>query len=297
MKEENQKLRGIEIRDKRNGDWLWIHKCVIECWAKIIKPQGITLYCLLANSDFSQHHPGIVYPSQKRMAEVLGWSRQTVNKWIGVLEENKLITIEKRGRYYLIYYLNKVKCPNSKNGVHRDVKLALHLKRVSNPENQMSNSVNSDVKQHDTNKKKEKEQIKNSMSDKPTGWQLEKEVEKLLKDPRRHIQIIGVWIKEKGLRPENAEQMQSIIRRNLRPARLLNGYTNEDIKETIEALKRTEYLKKFTLETCLKYIDEIIVQKKKQGRKIVRFEEIKRPDGSVVMRPIYGDSNPQLQKK
>lgn len=160
MKEENQKLKGIEIRDRRNGDWLWIHKCVIECWAKIIKPQGVTLYCLLANFDFNPEHPGIVYPNQKTMADRLGWSRQTVNKWIGILERNKLITIEKRSRYYLIYYLNKVKCPNSKNGIHRDIKRALHLKKGSNFGNQMSNSANSDVKQRNTNKKKEKEQIK-----------------------------------------------------------------------------------------------------------------------------------------
>lgn len=125
-----------------------------------------------------------------------------------------------------------------------------------------------------------------NMSAKPTDWQLEKEIEKLLKDPRRHIQVIGVWIKEKGLNPENAEQMQSLIKRNLKPARLLNGYTNEDIHETVKVIKNTEYLKKWTLETIAKYIDEVVAQKKKQGRRIIRFEEIKRSDGSVAMRPI-----------
>lgn len=131
-----------------------------------------------------------------------------------------------------------------------------------------------------------------SMSSEATGWQLKEEIEKLLKDPRRHIQVIGVWIKEKGLRPENNEQMQSIIRRNLRPARLLNGYNNEDIHETVEVIKNTDYLKKFTLETVAKYIDEVVAQKKKQGRKIIRFEEVKRPDGSVVMRPVYEETKP-----
>lgn len=118
-------------------------------------------------------------------------------------------------------------------------------------------------------------------------WNLEIEIEKLLKDQRRHIQVIGIWIKEKGLKPENVEQMQSIIMRNLRPAQLLNGYTNENIHETITVIKNTEYLRKFTLETVAKYIDEVIAQKKKQGRKIIRFEEIRRSDGSAAMRPIY----------
>lgn len=143
-----------------------------------------------------------------------------------------------------------------------------------------------------TDLKKEKNR-KNTPTLKPKDtsvlWDLKKETEKLLKDPKRHIQIIGLWIQEKGLQPENAEQMQSLIKRNLRPACLLNGYSNEDIRETIKILKNTEYLKKFTLETCLKYIDEVVAQKKKQGRQIIRFEEIKRPDGSIVVRPIYAE--------
>jgi len=126
----------------------------------------------------------------------------------------------------------------------------------------------------------------NSMSSKPTDWNLEKEVKKILTDPKRHIQVIGVWIKETELKPENSEQIQSIIKRNLRPAKLLNGYKNEDIKETIKVLKNTDYLKKFTLETVAKYIDEVISKKKKEGPKIIRFEQI-RKDGRVVMRPIY----------
>jgi len=131
-----------------------------------------------------------------------------------------------------------------------------------------------------------------NMSAEPTDWQLKEETEKLLKDPRRHIQVIGVWIKEADLRPENHEQMQSIIHRNLRPAKLLNGYTNEDIHETVRVIKNTDYLKKFTLETVAKYIDEVVAQKKKRGRRIIRFEEIRQPDGSVAMRPIYEKAKP-----
>jgi DNA-binding MarR family transcriptional regulator len=126
-----------------------------------------------------------------------------------------------------------------------------------------------------------------SLSGKPTHWDLKEEREKLVKDQKRHIQIVGLWIKERDLQPENAEQMQSLIKRNLRPARLLNGYSNEDIQETIKVLKNTDYLRKFTLETVAKYIDEIVAQKEKRGPKIIRYEEIRKPSGNVVMRPIY----------
>ena len=119
-----------------------------------------------------------------------------------------------------------------------------------------------------------------------TDWNLATEIEKLLSDQRRHIQIIGLWIKEMAWRPQNAEQLESLIKRNLKPAVLLKGYPNENIIETIKILRRTEYLKKFTLETVAKYIDEIVAQKKK-GQKIARYEEIKKSDGQIVMRAIY----------
>jgi len=140
----------------------------------------------------------------------------------------------------------------------------------------------------DTQKKNpiEEEPIKN-MSDKPT-FPPKEEIEKLLTDKRRHIQIIGLWIQEMNLKPENQEQIQSIIHRNSRPASLLKGYKNEDIQETIKILKRTEYLQgHFGIETISKYIDGIVANRKKQGPKILKWEEVRYPNGQIKMKPIY----------
>jgi len=126
-----------------------------------------------------------------------------------------------------------------------------------------------------------------TMSDKSTSWVLEEELEKLLTDHKRYIQIIGVWIKEMNFRPENKDQMQSIIKRFLRPAKLLEGYNNDDIIETIRVLRNTQYITKFTPETISKYIDEVVANKKKEGAKILRFEKVEKLDGSIAMRPIY----------
>ena len=127
----------------------------------------------------------------------------------------------------------------------------------------------------------------NNMSDKPT-FSLKDEIQKLLTDKRRHIQIIGLWIQEMGLRPENQEQVQSIIHRNVRPAKLLIGYKDEDIIETIKTLKKTDYLQNhFTLETIAKFIDNKVANRKKRGPKIIRWEEVPQPDGTIAMRPIY----------
>ncbi len=139
--------------------------------------------------------------------------------------------------------------------------------------------------QSDTKKNYKEEH--NIMSGKPTDWNLEKEIEKLVIDPKRHIQVIGVWLREMKFKPENSQQVQSLIKRNLRPAKLLEGYKDTDIRETIQILRNTSYLTKFTLETIGKYIDEIVANKKKKGPQILRYEEIWQPDGKMVMRPIY----------
>jgi hypothetical protein len=111
-------------------------------------------------------------------------------------------------------------------------------------------------------------------------------LEKMLTDKRRHVQIIGVWAREMKVNLDSAEIMHSVIKRNLRAATLLTGYTNEVIVETINVLRNTEYLKKFTLETVGKFIDEVNKNKKKAGPKIARMEFYEK-DGQRYARPIY----------
>ncbi|XOB41776.1 MAG: replication protein [Candidatus Nealsonbacteria bacterium] len=134
--------------------------------------------------------------------------------------------------------------------------------------------------------KKGKKGNKVIVSDKPTIWNLKEEIDKLLTDKRRDLQVIGFWIKERKFKPENSQQLQSLIKRNLRSAKLLEGYKNEDIAETIKVVQNTDWIKKITLETIGKFIDETISQKRKEGPKIIRFEQIKE-DGQIKMRPIY----------
>jgi biotin operon repressor len=95
------------VRDLREGDWYWIQKVVIQRYAKEIKPIGIAVYNLLASlADNSQR----CFPSQKYIAECLGYSRPYINKTIKLLEKSGLIKVEKRSRYHCLYYLLKPKC-------------------------------------------------------------------------------------------------------------------------------------------------------------------------------------------
>jgi len=107
-----------------------------------------------------------------------------------------------------------------------------------------------------------------------------------MKKDSRHIQVIAMWIKQKGLTPESEEQARGIIKRNLRPAKELAGYKDEDIIATIDTIKNAGWLKKWTLETVLKFIDEVVaLRAKSRGRPKVRFEQVEK-NGRIVMRAV-----------
>ena len=74
------------------------------------------------------------FPSQKYIADKLGYSRATVNRAMKRLEENGLIRIEKRSRYHCAYHLLKIRC--------------------NTDETQMSHRGNSGVIYFDTNDNK-----------------------------------------------------------------------------------------------------------------------------------------------
>lgn len=159
------------MRDMRNGNWFWVHRCVIRCWTKKIGAKGVTLYALLADHDRSDEHRGLVFPSQATMAEIIGWDRSTVNKWIRVIEKAGLISKDKRGRYFIVYTLNKVRCPITPDGIHRNTdspdvagRHILHGDVVS--EKPDVTAVTPDVAPYDTKEKKEREKLKEIYADK-----------------------------------------------------------------------------------------------------------------------------------
>lgn len=119
------------IRHIKDGDWYWIHKAVIQDYAKEVGAVGVTVYNLLASSVDSNQR---CYPSQKYIAACLGCSRATVNRALQVLEDEGLILVERRSRYHCVYRLLKVRCNVG--------------------ETQMSTKRASDVSQMDTNNNK-----------------------------------------------------------------------------------------------------------------------------------------------
>jgi len=100
----------FEIRDLRNGDWYWIHKAVIGDYTQKVGAVGIIVYSFLASlADSNQS----CFPSQKYIAQRLGYSRATINRALKRLERSGLIEVERRGRYHRIYRLLRVRCSSS----------------------------------------------------------------------------------------------------------------------------------------------------------------------------------------
>ena len=75
---------------------------------------------------------------------------------------------------------------------------------------------------------------------------------------QRHIQIIRLYWLAKKRRYENRKQADSAIRRDLKAASTLVGYSDEQIQNTMKWLDKNFQwgVKRWTLETVGKYIDD-----------------------------------------
>jgi hypothetical protein len=78
---------------------------------------------------------------------------------------------------------------------------------------------------------------------------------KMFKGQDRRMPIIAYYWSIKGVKFDNKEQYSSAIKRELKPAGILKGYTNERIKEVCQWLKDNSDFK-WTLESVHKYIDD-----------------------------------------
>jgi hypothetical protein len=88
-----------------------------------------------------------------------------------------------------------------------------------------------------------------------TAWSYPEYLKKLKESSNKGIHIIALYLDFKGFILENEEQVKSAIKRSLRPANNLVGYSDERILETMEFLMYDPAFK-WTLETVEKYIDE-----------------------------------------
>lgn len=284
---QEQLFRG---RDKRKKGWFWMDNDYLNGYAKYFGPIGTAIYVSLCRHTDNETQK--CFPAMETIAEEIGTSINTVKKYIRLFEKYHLIGIEREKDPRTKRWLNNIYTVRDKEEWVRIDKILFKKKRnIREPQPTIGSGkpqpiVDESHSQPLDNKETHLKETQN-MSDKLT-YSLKEEIEKLLIDKRRHIQIIGLWIQEMNLKPENSDQIQSIIHRNSRPAVLLKGYKNEDIQETIKILKRTEYLQgHFGIETITKFIDKVVATKKKKGPRIIKWEERRDEKGVIRAKPIF----------
>ena len=112
------------------------------------------------------------------------------------------------------------------------------------------------IEEEPYNKEEEPNISDKSESDKPDKeFSFKDYLEKLKDNKRKDLHIIGLYWEYKNFKFENKDQCQSALKRDLRPAQLLKGYSDEDIIATMDWLCDNVNFK-WTLETVHKFIDE-----------------------------------------
>jgi hypothetical protein len=79
-------------------------------------------------------------------------------------------------------------------------------------------------------------------------------LESMRTNSQRHIQIIGRFFHAKGLTFDNLKQVQAAIKRHLRAARDLAGFTNQQIDFAIQKVERQHPDIEWTLDTLVKVL-------------------------------------------
>lgn len=133
MSNENPK---IEVRDLRDGDWMWAHKNVL--FSQHISASEFKVYCGL--SSFSNNRSQQSWPSLVTLATRLNMSKSTVIRSMKVLELCGLISIDRRdgnSNLYSLLNCSEIKPatqPKQQSEHHKliDVfqKTAMHFRKV-----------------------------------------------------------------------------------------------------------------------------------------------------------------------
>lgn len=96
--------RENKIRNLRNGHWYWISRAVLKRYGPILKSSGLAVYNVLAS--YANAKSQTCFPTQRTIAERIGLCRETVNRKIRLMRENRLIRMKRlKGR--CIYFLLK----------------------------------------------------------------------------------------------------------------------------------------------------------------------------------------------
>ena len=218
----------------------------------------------------------IAFPSKQTLMKKLCLSKPTLSKIIGTLQDKGWIQfkgerevktnggIQKVHQYSIvdIWGINREKYEKAKgvkssttskgvkNTTQRGVKIdSKGVKNRPTKYNHLSRTIEEDV-----------------VADKPATvappkmqdtdpMTLSQFMEWCKKSPLRHINIIAEYADEKKIDFTTVGQWREFIRRNVRPAKTLSPYSDDQIEKAMLKIEKSQYITRWTLETLTKYLD------------------------------------------
>lgn len=187
-----------------------------------------------------------IYPRHQWLAERMGMTERGIKKILKRLEEKGWVNFEGRRWKIAQYTLNALTGTEFRSSQERS----------SGDSQERSSSHNKHIQRKGRTNKE------NTLRDGETPlaegvFNSEKYIYGLIEDKQRHIHIIGFYWKAKKYSFENLISARKSLRRDLRAAEALTGYSDKRIIETLKwLLDNPPPSNKWTLETVHKYIDE-----------------------------------------
>lgn len=236
----HRKILNNPLSRKPTWAWLWV------------------VLLLLANHDDDnvfiwngkelRQKKGQFITGRKKLNEITGIPETTIERCLNYLENGHLIGQQKTTKYRLITitkwneYQKKDSKPDNK--------------RTTNGHNQEIQEVKNNTMQPAV----AESPYKKKKIDDTTPYTLNDFVRDMRASPNRHMNILAEYADEKKLDYTTKGQWYVFIQRNVRPARLLTPYTDEQISKAMKEIDNNTrgkkgYITRWTLETLAKYLE------------------------------------------
>lgn len=198
---------------------------------------------------------GICYPSRNKLATLLNVAVRTVDTHIALLEEAGLIkkTVrQKPGSKENMSNLYQIQIPEVAQIMHHPL-----AEKDTTPRAENSTVTIPDINY--IKPKRKKREPKAPKEELP--YFFEEEMQKLRDSHWVVDKIIYLYFMKKGFRFENRKMFNSARARNIRTAKMLEGYNATQIEEAMDYVEENFSQYGWTLETVGKRIDSLINQK------------------------------------
>lgn len=228
-----------------NG-WIKLHRKLLEnpiskrstyfhLWITLLLKANHEEKKMIWNGDIIVIKEGQMITGRKTLSEETGIPQSTIEDILRYLETQHQIRQQKNTKFRLITI----------------VKWEEHQQRpTANP--------TTSRQQADTNKNDKKDK-KNTVADATKEFSFKESLERLKDSERKDHKIIALYWKKKGWEFQNQEQFNSALKRELKPASMLKGYSGEQIAQAIGHCEKN--YKEWGLETCVKRITDLTNKK------------------------------------